>query len=233
MAELVIALDYPDARGALAMAERLRGTDVWMKVGLELFTAEGPSLVGRIKDMGFKVFLDMKFFDIPNTVKGAVRSSVRHGVDMVNIHLMGGERMARAAMEGLSEGAADSGTSPLLLGVTVLTSMAQEDLPGGFTSSLSDTVLQLASSGSMWGVHGVVCSGHEVEAIKKCCGNGYLCLTPGIRSVALGDDQRRTMTPAQAVQAGSDYLVVGRPVTGSEDPARAAHDILTAMQSVG
>jgi orotidine-5'-phosphate decarboxylase len=230
MADLVIALDYPDARGALGMAERLKGADVWMKVGLELFTAEGPALLSRIKDMGFKVFLDMKFFDIPNTVRGAVRSSVRHGVDMVNIHLMGGERMARAAMEGLHEGAADSGASPILLGVTVLTSMSQEDLPKGFTTTLPETVLQLASAGNSWGVHGVVCSGHEVVAIKNSCGKGYLCLTPGIRPVVLGDDQRRTMTPAEAVQAGSDFLVVGRPVTGSDDPAQAAHAILEAMR---
>jgi orotidine-5'-phosphate decarboxylase len=230
MADLVIALDYPDARGALGMAERLKGADVWMKVGLELFTAEGPALLSRIKDMGFKVFLDMKFFDIPNTVRGAVRSSVRHGVDMVNIHLMGGERMARAAMEGLHEGAADSGASPILLGVTVLTSMSQEDLPKGFTTTLPETVLQLASVGNSWGVHGVVCSGHEVVAIKNSCGKGYLCLTPGIRPVVLGDDQRRTMTPAEAVQAGSDFLVVGRPVTGSDDPAQAAHAILEAMR---
>ncbi len=231
MAELVIALDYPDARGALAMADRLQGTGVWMKLGLELFTAEGPSLVERLKAKGFPVFLDMKFFDIPNTVRGAVRSSVRHGVDMLNIHLLGGERMARAAMEGLQEGAEAAGTSPILLGVTVLTSMAQEDLPKGFATSLRETVLGLAAAGSSWGVHGVVCSGHEVAAIKNTCGNGYLCLTPGIRPVALGDDQRRTMTPAEAVAAGSDYLVVGRPVTGAQDPAGAVEDIITAMQS--
>ena len=235
MADLVIALDYPDARSALAMADSLRDANedssLWMKVGLELFTAEGRALVTQLKDRGFKVFLDLKFFDIPNTVQGAVRSGVRLGVDMLNIHLMGGERMARAAMEGLHEGAADAGTSPLLLGVTVLTSMSQEDLPAGFTTPLSETVHSLAVAGSRWGVHGVVCSGHEVAAIKNSCGTGYLCLTPGIRPAASGDDQRRTMTPAQAVLAGSDFLVVGRPVTGAHDPARAAHEILTAMRA--
>ena len=229
MASLVIALDYPDKAGALAMARLLKGADVWMKVGLELFTAAGPEIIGELKDMGFKVFLDMKFFDIPNTVQGAVRSSVRHGVDMVNIHLMGGERMARAAMTGLQEGAADSGVSPLLLGVTVLTSMAQEDLPQGMTNSLEDTVINFASSGKTWGIHGVVCSGFEVEKIKQACGNDFVCLTPGIRPVSLGDDQRRAMTPAQAVAAGSDYLVVGRPVTAAASPLDAAKDILDAM----
>ena len=229
MADLVIALDYPDKAGALAMARMLKGADVWVKVGLELFTAAGPEIINELKEMGFKVFLDMKFFDIPNTVQGAVRSSVRHGVDMVNIHLMGGERMARAAGAGLAEGAADSGTSPILLGVTVLTSMSQEDLPKGMTTSLEDTVLSFASSGKDWGLNGVVCSGFEVEKIKNTCGNDYLCLTPGIRPVSLGDDQRRTMTPAQAVKTGSDYLVVGRPVTGADSPLHAAQEILEAM----
>ena len=229
MANLVIALDYPDKAGALAMARTLKGADVWVKVGLELFTAAGPEIINELKEMGFKVFLDMKFFDIPNTVQGAVRSSVRHGVDMVNIHLMGGERMARAAVAGLAEGAADTGTSPILLGVTVLTSMSQEDLPKGMTTSLEDTVLSLASSGKDWGLNGVVCSGFEVEKIKNTCGNDYLCLTPGIRPVSLGDDQRRTMTPAQAVKTGSDYLVVGRPVTGADSPLHAAQEILEAM----
>lgn len=229
MASLVIALDYPDKAGALAMAKMLKGADVWMKVGLELFTAAGPGIIGELKDMGFNVFLDMKFFDIPNTVQGAVRSSVRHGVDMVNIHLMGGERMARAAVAGLEEGAADSGVKPVLLGVTVLTSMSQEDLPKGMTATLEDTVINLASSGKDWGVHGVVCSGFEVEQIKAACGNDFTCLTPGIRPVSLGDDQRRAMTPAQAVAAGSDYLVVGRPVTGSDSPIDAAKEILEAM----
>lgn len=230
MANLVIALDYPDKAGALAMAKMLKGADVWMKVGLELFTAAGPEIIDELKQMGFKVFLDMKFFDIPNTVQGAVRSSVRHGVDMVNIHLMGGERMARAAVAGLAEGAAESGVSPILLGVTVLTSMSQEDLPKGMTTSLEETVRSFASFGKEWGVHGVVCSGFEVETIKKSCGNDFLCLTPGIRPVSLGDDQRRTMTPAEAVKAGSDYLVVGRPVTGADSPMHAAQEILEAMK---
>ena len=230
MANLVIALDYPDKAGAMAMAKTLKGADVWVKVGLELFTAAGPEIIGELRQMGLKVFLDMKFFDIPNTVQGAVRSSVRHGVDMVNIHLMGGERMARAAVAGLAEGSVGSGVSPILLGVTVLTSMSQEDLPKGMTTSLEDTVLSFATSGKEWGIHGVVCSGFEVDTIKKSCGNDFLCLTPGIRPVSLGDDQRRTMTPAQAVKAGSDYLVVGRPVTGADSPLHAAQEILEAMK---
>ncbi len=229
MANLVIALDYPDAGAALAMATRLKGCDVWMKLGLELFTAAGPDMAGKLRDMGFRVFLDMKLFDIPNTVRGAVRSSVRHGVDMLNIHLMGGERMARAALDGLREGAADAGSSPLLLGVTVLTSMTEEDLPQGM-GGVESTVLRLAASGRDWGMHGVVCSAWEAASIKKSCGAGYICLTPGIRPVSLGDDQRRTMTPAQAVRAGSDFLVVGRPVTGSENPVHTVHDILADMQ---
>lgn len=226
MAELVIALDYPTAPEALGMAKRLRGVVPWVKVGLELYTASGPEIISDLKEMGFKVFLDMKFFDIPNTVKGAVRSGVRHGVDMLNIHLMGGERMACAAIEGLHEGTGNTKNTPILLGVTVLTSMAQKDLPNGLNSPLAEVAQGLARSAFDWGLHGVVCSGHEVKDIKSQCNNKFLCLTPGIRPVAIGDDQRRTMTPAQAVAAGSDYLVVGRPVTGAESPADAAQKII-------
>lgn len=229
MAELVIALDFPGAPAALDMARRLRGTAPWMKVGLELFTATGPSIVENLKELGFKVFLDLKFHDIPNTVQGAVRSSVATGADMVNIHLLGGERMARAAVAGLEQGAAVTGTAPLLFGVTVLTSTAQGELPG-VSGDISELAAMLARQGREWGLNGVVCSGFEVAAIKGCCGASFKCLTPGIRpGGGGGDDQRRTMTPREAVNAGSDYLVVGRPVTGAEDPAAAARSILSDM----
>ncbi|MFV0423453.1 orotidine-5'-phosphate decarboxylase [Oleidesulfovibrio sp.] len=232
MAELVVALDYPESESALAMAEKLKGTVRWVKVGLELYTATGPSILQRLKDMGFMVFLDLKFFDIPNTVRGAVRSSVRAGADMVNIHLLGGGRMAQAAVQGLREGyeGPASPHTPVLLGVTVLTSMSQEDLPPSMNVELPELVTMLAASGSEWGLNGVVCSGYEVESIKARCGKSYICLTPGIRPAAADDDQRRTMTPQEAVRAGADYLVVGRPVTGAEDPAAAAAAILLSMQ---
>ncbi len=259
MAELVIALDYPAMDAALATARALRevgagkdaagGARLWMKVGLELFTASGPDVVARLKDMGFPVFLDLKFHDIPNTVRGAVRSAVATGADMCNIHLSGGERMCRAAVEGLAEGAAarGHGVVPILLGVTVLTSVAPGELPGGADPSAEAG--RLAVCGREWGLNGVVCSGYEAEKIKERCGQDFICLTPGIRpasgaetvpgaagrkpgGAAGGDDQRRVMTPAEAVRAGSDYLVVGRPVTGASGPngpADAARRILIEM----
>ncbi|MFI3271514.1 MAG: orotidine-5'-phosphate decarboxylase [Pseudomonadota bacterium] len=246
MAELVIALDAPKAEVALAMAKRVAGyrdfmpenaaeAAPWMKVGLELFTGTGPSIVKELKSMGFKVFLDMKFHDIPNTVQGAVRSAVATGADMINIHLQGGERMARAAVQGLKEGAdlhREKGSAmPLLFGVTILTSTAQGELIG-YDGDISALAAMLAKGGSEWGLDGVVCSGFEVGAIKAACGEDFKCLTPGIRPAkkdGVADDQRRVMTPQEAVQAGSDYLVVGRPITGAENPAKATAEILLAM----
>ena len=218
MAQLIVALDYTNAKDALATAESLRGCPIWMKVGLELFTQEGPSVVRRLKDMGFKVMLDLKMFDIPNTVAGGVRSACRMGVDLITLHALGGERMIRAAAK------------PLLFAVTVLTSMAPGELPG-YGENLSGLAADLAAGGQSWGLDGVVCSGHEVEAIKSRC-PGLLCLTPGIRpaSGSAADDQRRVMTPAQAVRIGSDFLVVGRPITKAPVPAEAARAILDEME---
>ncbi|QGY40710.1 orotidine-5'-phosphate decarboxylase [Pseudodesulfovibrio cashew] len=230
MSELVVALDFKDARSALAMAKSLKGTAAWMKVGLELFTAEGPAVVSGLKEMGFKVFLDMKFFDIPNTVQGAVRSATRLGVDMVNIHALGGRRMAEAAMAGCLEGAPEGKDRPLVLAVTMLTSMAAGDLPVEGAPEPSEMALDLARRVRDYGLDGVVCSGLEVERIKAACGDDFLCLTPGIRPAGTaGDDQRRVVTPAGAVRSGSDFLVVGRPVTGADSPAEAARAILDEM----
>lgn len=232
MAELVVALDYKDARSALAMAESLKGVVPWMKVGLELFTAEGPAVVSGLKEMGFKVFLDLKFFDIPNTVQGAVRSAARMGVDMVNIHALGGERMAKAALAGCVEGVGEGQEPPLVLAVTMLTSMAAGDLPVEGAPDPSEMALDLAIKAEQYGLNGVVCSGLEAERIKAACGPGFICLTPGIRPAdSAGDDQRRVVTPAQAVRNGSDFLVVGRPITGAGSPRDAAVVIDREMRS--
>lgn len=230
MAQLIVALDYTNAKDALATAESLRGCPIWMKVGLELFTQEGPSVVRRLKDMGFKVMLDLKMFDIPNTVAGGVRSACRMGVDLITLHALGGERMIRAAVDAVAESAASDGPKPLLFAVTVLTSMAPGELPG-YGENLSGLAADLAAGGQSWGLDGVVCSGHEVEAIKSRC-PGLLCLTPGIRPAtgSAADDQRRVMTPAQAVRIGSDFLVVGRPITKAPVPAKAARAILDEME---
>ncbi|CCH50477.1 orotidine-5'-phosphate decarboxylase [Pseudodesulfovibrio piezophilus] len=237
MAELVVALDFKDSEAALNMARQLRGTAKWMKVGLELFTAEGPSVVRGLKGMDFKVFLDLKFFDIPNTVRGAVRSAARLGVDIVSIHALGGERMAQAAMEGSREGASlrsnGPGDPPRVLAITMLTSMAAGDLPVDGAPEPSQMALDLAVKAEQYGLNGVVCSGLEAERIKKACGKDFLCLTPGIRpSGSSSDDQRRVVTPAQAVLNGSDFLVMGRPITNAASPRDVAQAVCEEMLSL-
>lgn len=234
MAELVIALDFQTAPEALDMAARLRGTASWMKVGLELFVAEGPQVVRDLKGFGFKVFLDLKFLDIPNTVRGAVRSAVKCGADMLNIHAAGGLDMARVALAARDEAAAECGLGekPLLFAVTVLTSMLDADNPILRGRPPLDVVLELARESRQAGLDGVVCSAREAAAVKTACGADFLCLTPGIRipdPAAPADDQRRIMTPEAAVAAGSDFLVVGRPVTRADDPAAAAREVLRRM----
>ena len=249
MAELVIALDVPEHKQAVALAEKLSvglstaAGAVWFKVGMELYTAAGPAVVEALKALGFSVFLDLKYHDIPNTVAGAMRAAARLGVDMANIHICGGEAMTRAAVAGAQEGAAASGRkTPLILGVTVLTSLGPKDLaatglPAELHGSSLDGPAQVAAlallraeQAKAWGLDGVVCSGHEAANIKRACGREFICLTPGIRPRS-GEvnDQSRVMTPAEAVGAGSDFLVVGRPITGAPDPLAAKRAILAEM----
>ncbi len=246
--KLVIALDFQTGAEALDMARKLAPLaepgqpELWMKVGLELFVAEGPEIVRALKRLGFKVFLDLKFLDIPNTVRGAVRSAVKSGADMLNIHAAGGADMARIAVAARDEACLEcSGqpggqnrqdAKPLLFAVTVLTSMQDVDNPILQGRPAAEVALELARMSSQAGLDGVVCSGQEAARIKQACGSAFLCLTPGIRVPAPDappDDQRRVMTPEAAVAAGSDYLVVGRPVTRSADPVRSASDILRRM----
>lgn len=234
MAELVVALDYPEFTPAQDVAQSLAGVVPWVKVGMELFTAEGPRVVTVLKDMGFKVFLDLKFHDIPNTVKGAIRSSTRLGADMVNIHAFGGRRMAEGALEGRDQGLAPGQAPPILLAVTVLTSISREDIPLENPPEPGELALDLAVKAKQYGLSGVVCSALEAERIKGRCGRNFYCLTPGIRpsdkgGAVGGDDQRRVVTPARAVRFGSDFLVVGRPVTGADHPADAARLIMDEM----
>lgn len=230
MSQLCVALDFGTRKEAIGMARTLQGTTSWVKVGLELFAAQGPDVVRALKDLGLSVFLDLKFFDIPNTVRGAVRSATAAGADMVNIHTLGGQRMAEAALMGRDEGAG-SGPKPVVLGVTILTSMDQEDLGviGGGERKVGTLVVDLARKAKAYYLDGVVCSGLEVESIKQACGTGFICLTPGIRLSGGEDDQRRVVTPAQAVANGSDYLVVGRPITGADDPAATARMVMEQM----
>ena len=225
--QLAVALDLPEKSRAVALAGQLRGTVPWCKVGMELFTHAGPGLLEELAGMGFKVFLDLKFYDIPNTVAQAVKAAAAVGVNMLTLHCQGGERMCRAAREAV---ASLPGKGPLLFGVTVLTSFAQGEMPG-ISVGLSDFARTLADNAQSWGLDGVVCSGHEVVDIKSACPS-LMCLCPGIRpSGSVADDQRRVMTPAQAVAAGADYLVVGRPIIAAPDPLLAAEQILADMAS--
>jgi orotidine-5'-phosphate decarboxylase len=238
--ELVIALDFQTGVEALEMARHLQSATApgaskpWMKVGLELFVAEGPEIVRALKHMGFRVFLDLKFLDIPNTVRGAVRSAVRSGADMLNIHAAGGMDMARIAVAARDEAAGEMALAvkPLVFAVTVLTSMQDVDTPILQGRPAAEVALELARATHTAGLDGVVCSGHEVARIKAACGPAFLCLTPGIRMpdpTAPADDQRRVMTPEAAVAAGSDFLVVGRPITRAADAVSSTREILRRM----
>ncbi len=236
-AELIVALDTQDVGEALSIASQIQHVAPWVKVGLELFVQGGPDCIAKLKAMGFKVFLDLKMYDIPNTVYGGVLSACKMGVDLLTIHTQGGERMAKAAMQAVTDYAATQNQDatyvrPKVFGVTVLTSMAQGELPLS-SAPVEDLVLDLAQKSQGWGLDGVVCSGHEVQAIKARCEESFLCLTPGIRPQSgSSDDQRRTMTPAQAVQAGARFLVVGRPITKAQDITKATQSIIAEMLQV-
>lgn len=221
---LAVALDLPDGRAALDLAAKLLPVTPWMKVGLELFTIEGPAVVRELKKIGCRVFLDLKFHDIPNTVRGAVRSALACGADICNIHLAGGEAMSRAAAEEIAAARA-RGRRCLLLGVTVLTSTEDQD------GNLGALVLERAQNAKAWGLDGVVCSALEAAAVKQTCGAGFICLCPGIRPVGDAlDDQSRVMTPLEAVRQGADFLVLGRPITRADDPAAAARAVVASYQ---
>ncbi|MFM7783664.1 MAG: orotidine-5'-phosphate decarboxylase, partial [Gammaproteobacteria bacterium] len=214
---VVVALDHADAGAALAMAARLDPALCRLKVGKELFTAAGPELVCELGRRGHEVFLDLKFHDIPNTVASALRAAAGLGVWMVNVHAAGGRRMLLAARDAL--GPPGPGV-PLLIAVTVLTSMDAADLAEtGVAGSLESQVLRLARLARDCGLDGVVCSAREAPELRRELGAAPVLVTPGIRPAgSLPDDQRRTLTPREAIAAGSSYLVLGRPVTGAPDP---------------
>ena len=229
--KIIIALDVGTKPEAMALAARLPGARMF-KVGMELFTAEGPPLLLEIGRLGKKVFLDLKYHDIPNTVAGAVRSASRHGVAMLTLHTSGGGEMMAAAAAAAREEAAGSGRHRLiLLGVTVLTSLKDAQLREiGCPDPVAGQVLRLAGLARAAGVDGVVCSPHEVEMIKKEFGREFLVVTPGIRPAwAAAQDQKRIMTPAEAIAKGADYLVIGRPVTGAPSPREAFQKIVAEI----
>jgi orotidine-5'-phosphate decarboxylase len=216
---LIVALDLPREADALDLVARLDPARCRLKVGKELFTRCGPGLVQRLQRCGFEVFLDLKFHDIPNTVAAACAAAADLGVWMVNVHCSGGPRMIAAARERL-EGRSHR---PLLIGVTVLTSLDAEDLAAvGCPGDPAERVLRLAELGQRAGLDGVVCSPLEAGAVRRTRGAGFVLVTPGVRP--LGDaagDQKRVMTPADALAQGADYLVIGRPITAAPDPMLA------------
>jgi orotidine-5'-phosphate decarboxylase len=225
---VIVPLDFPDAESALALAARLDPKLCRVKVGKELFVASGPDVVHKLQERGFDVFLDLKFHDIPNTVAGACRAAARLGVWMVNVHASGGEAMMRAAREAL----AGVSRPPLLIGVTILTSLAEADLERvGFTGPVQENVERLARLARACGLDGVVCSAQEAQAIRRATGPDFTLVTPGIRLEAgSSDDQARVVTPREAVRLGADYLVIGRPITQSPDPAATLESIRRSLQ---
>lgn len=224
---LIVALDTPDAASVAALVERLQGRCLWVKVGLELFTAAGPDVLKPLIDSGLSVFLDLKFHDIPNTVAGAVRSAAKLGARMMTLHAGGGPTMLAAAREALK----DMDNPPDLLAVTVLTSMDQAQLSAaGLARTPAEQVELLARMGLAAGMRGFVCSPQEVATVRALTGPEGVLVVPGIRPAGSDKgDQKRIATPADALLAGASYLVVGRPITQAADPAEAAEAIVREM----
>ena len=220
---IIVALDFPSQAEALALVERLDPSRCRLKVGKELFTRSGPSLVEALVGQGYEVFLDLKFHDIPNTVAGACRAAADLGVWMVNIHASGGRRMMEAARDALEK----SSHQPKLIAVSILTSMAQEDLAEiGLPGSPAENVQRLARLAQQAGMDGLVCSPQEVTMLRETLGTAFDLVTPGIRPAwSEKGDQARITTPSQAMAMGSTYLVIGRPITAAIDPLAALQRI--------
>ena len=222
-----VAIDTTDLGHARQLASHVRGSVGGLKLGLEFFSAHGPGGVTPFVEMGLPVFLDLKYHDIPNTVAGACRAAARLGVSIMNVHAQGGAAMMRAAVEAAKSVA----PSTRVIAVTMLTSLGDEDLPSlGLAPSVGDQVLRLASLARQSGLDGVVCSAHEITRLRQELGPDFLLVVPGIRPAGADPgDQRRVMGPAEARDAGANILVIGRPITGTPDPAQAARDIAQSL----
>ena len=219
--DVIIACDFDSAEKTFAFLDKFTGRKPFVKIGMELYYAEGPSIVREIKKRGHKIFLDLKLHDIPNTVKKSMAVLSRLDVDMTNLHAAGTVRMMEAAIEGLTR---PDGTRPMLIAVTQLTSTDQESMEKDLLieKPIADVVMHYAHNAKVAGLDGVVCSPLEAGKVHETCGAGFVTVTPGVR-FADGDigDQKRVMTPAEAKKIGSDYIVVGRPITAAEDPVAA------------
>ncbi|MGB2630363.1 MAG: orotidine-5'-phosphate decarboxylase [Candidatus Omnitrophota bacterium] len=231
---LIVALDVDSTPEAEKLIEVLSPEADIFKVGIAPFTGYGEKILGKLREKGKKVFLDLKFHDIPNTVRNAARIAAKHGVFMMNFHCLGGKSMLEAARKGAEEGSASSGhEKPLLLGVTILTSMTEADLQAlGMAGGIEEKVMELAALAKNCGLNGVVASAKETRLIKSSLGKGFLVVTPGVRPTwAAAGDQKRVLTPKQAVAEGADYIVVGRPIIHADDPAEAARKIVEEIGS--
>ena len=226
---IIVPLDVESAASALELVARLDPKLCRVKVGKELFVAAGPSVVAQVQERGFEVFLDLKFHDIPSTVAGACRSAARLGVWMMNVHASGGEAMLRAAREAVES----VSRPPLLIAVTILTSLSQADLARvGYSGSLIENVERLARLARASGLDGVVCSAQEAPLIRNATGEDFVLVTPGIRpKTDVRDDQARVVTPVEAVRLGSDYLVIGRSITRAPDPAAMLDEIRRSLEA--
>ena len=220
--DVIIACDFPDRESTLAFLDRFQGSrKPFVKIGMELFYGAGPDIVREIKARGHRIFLDLKLHDIPNTVRKAMKVLSALDVDMVNVHAAGTVAMMKAALEGLTRA---DGTRPLLIAVTQLTSTSEETMQKELLigASINDTIVRYAQNAREAGLDGVVCSPLEAAMVKEACGEAFLAVTPGIRFAdAAADDQVRITTPARAREIGSDYIVVGRPITAAQDPVAA------------
>ena len=219
--DVIIALDFKDGETALNILDKFQEEKPFVKVGMELFFAEGPSIVKEIKRRGHKIFLDLKLHDIPNTVKGGMRSLTNLGADILNVHAAGTIEMMKAALEGTQR---PDGTAPMLIAVTQLTSTSEERMQKDLliNATINDTILHYAKNAKEAGLAGVVCSPLEAGMVKAALGKDFVTVTPGIRFAdSAKDDQVRITTPARAREIGTDYIVVGRPITQAEDPVAA------------
>jgi orotidine-5'-phosphate decarboxylase len=226
---LIVALDVSSAAEALHLASQLKTSVSRLKVGKQLFTAEGPSVVRDLISAGFGIFVDLKFHDIPNTVAAAVRSASTFGADMLTVHASGGSKMLRASVEA----ARQTEKPPRILAVTLLTSMSDEDVQEvGLSGHVVDNVLRLAELALTAGCDGIVTSAREAAEVRRRLGDGFAIVTPGIRTAGgAAGDQARVVTPADAIRAGVSYLVVGRPITAAPDPADAAARIVAEIEA--
>lgn len=221
MKDVIIACDFSSKEATLEFLDKFTGRKPFVKIGMELFYAEGPEIVREIKKRGHKIFLDLKLHDIPNTVRKAMKVLSGLDVDMTNVHAAGTIEMMKAALEGLTR---PDGTRPLLIAVTQLTSTSEERMRGELliNAGIGETIVKYASNAAEAGLDGVVCSPLEAGMVKEACGAGFLAVTPGIRFAdAAADDQVRITTPLRAREIGSDFIVVGRPITAAADPVAA------------